>query len=148
MRSVNDYVQEVLGGAHLPAPQNLDKTGGALGCREVHFAYMRCWEMRTSTHPSAPLLIEGRPIFSLNHSGASATMVFTIPTTLEMAHARCYTRAERATQSATRIGSSLLDARTVPSTQYVPKLVFAFSPICRACTNSTTVNLIIMKDLI
>ena len=40
----------MLGGVHLPAPHNLDKTGGALGCREVCFAYMRCWEVRTSTY--------------------------------------------------------------------------------------------------
>ena len=55
----------------------------------------------------------GRPIFSLNHSGASATTVFTIMTTFRIAHGLCYTRAERATQSVTRVGSSLLDALTV-----------------------------------
>ena len=95
------------------------KTGGALGCREVRFAYMRCWEVRTSTHPNAPLLIEG-----------------------------CYTCAEWATQSATRVGSSLLDSLTVPSTHFVPKIVFAFSPICRACENSIAIYLIIMQDFI
>ena len=58
----------------------------------------------------------GSPIFPLNHSGASAATVFTIPTTFGVAHARCYTRAERATQSATRVGSSQLDSLTVPST--------------------------------
>ena len=88
----------------------------------------------------------GRPIYPLNHSGASVAMVFTIPTTFGIAHARCYTRAERATQSAIRVGSSQLDYLTVPSTHYVPKIVFAFSPICRACTNSTAIYLIIMKD--
>ena len=56
---------------------------------------------------------------------------------------RCYTRAERATQSATQVGSLLLDSLTVPSTHYVPKIVFTFSPICRACTNS-----VIMRDFI
>ena len=55
----------------------------------------------------------GRPIFSLNHSGASVATVFTIPTTFRTAHARCYTRAERATQSATRVGSPLFDALKV-----------------------------------
>ena len=72
--------------------------------------------------------------------------MFTIPTTFGIAHARCYTRAERATQSATRLGSSLLDSLTVPSTLYVPKIVFTFSPICRACTNSIAIYLIIMRD--
>ena len=90
----------------------------------------------------------GRPIFPLNHSGASAATVFTIPTTFGIAHARCYTRAERATQSATRVGSSLLDSLTVPSTHYVPKIVFAFSPICRASTNSIAIYLIIMRVVI
>ena len=90
----------------------------------------------------------GRPIFPLNHSGASAATVFTIPATFGIAHARCYTRAERATQSATRVGSSLLDSITVPSTHFVPKIVFAFSPICRACTNSIAIWLIIMGDFI
>ena len=84
----------------------------------------------------------GRPIFPLNHSGASAATVFTIPTTFGIAHARCYTRAERAT----RVGSLQLDSLTVPSTHYIPKIVFAFSPICRACTNSIAIYLIIMKD--
>ena len=89
-----------------------------------------------------------RPIFSLNHRGASVATVFTIPTTFGIAHARCYTPAERATQTATQVGSSLLDALTVPSTHYVPKIVFTFSPICRACTNSIAIYLIITKDLI
>ena len=43
----------------------------------------------------------GRLIFSLNHRGASAATVFTIPITFGIALARCYTRAERATQFAT-----------------------------------------------
>ena len=90
----------------------------------------------------------GRPIFPLNHSGASAATVFTIPTTFGIAHARCYPRAERATQSATQVGSSQLDSLTVPSTHYVPKIVFTFSPICRACTNSIAIYLIIMSDFI
>ena len=90
----------------------------------------------------------GRPIFSLNHSGASAATVFTIPTTFGIAHVPCYTRAERATQSAARVGSSLFDFLTVPSTHYVHKIVFTFSPICRACKNSIAVCLIIMRDLI
>ena len=89
-----------------------------------------------------------RPIFSLNHSGASAATVFTIPTTFGIAHAPCYTRAERATQSAARVGSSLFDFLTVPSTHYVPKIVFTFSPICRACKNSIAIYLMIMRDLI
>ena len=90
----------------------------------------------------------GRPIFSLNHSGASAATVFTIPTTFGIAHAPCCTRAERATQSAARVGSSLFDFLTVPSTHYVPKIVFTFSAICRACKNSIAIYLIIMRDLI
>ena len=90
----------------------------------------------------------GRPIFPMNHSGASAATVFAIPTTFGIAHARCYTRAERVTQSATRVGSSLRDSLTVPSTHYVPKIVFTFSPICRACTNSIAIYLIIMRDFI
>ena len=69
----------------------------------------------------------GRPIFPLNHSGASVAMVFTIPTTFGIAHARCYTRTERATKFATRVGSSLLDSFTVPSTHYVRKIVCTFS---------------------
>ena len=89
----------------------------------------------------------GRPIFSLNHSGASAATVFTIPTIFGIAHAPCYTRAERATQSAAQVGSSLFDLLTVPSTHYVPKIVFIFSPICRACKNSIAIYLIIMRDL-
>ena len=88
-----------------------------------------------------------RPIFSLNHSGASAATMFTMPTTFGIAHAPCYTRAERATQSATRVGSSLFDFLTVPSTHYVHKIVFTFSPICRACKDSITIYLIIMRDL-
>ena len=90
----------------------------------------------------------GRPIFSLNHSGASAATVFTIPTTFGIAHAPCYTRAEGATQSAARVGSSLFHFLTVPSTHYVHKIVITFSPICRACKNSIAIYLIIMKDLI
>ena len=90
----------------------------------------------------------GRPIFSLNHSGASAGTVFIIPTTFGIAHAPCYTRTERATQSAARVGSSLFDFLTVPSTHYVHKIVFTFSPICRACKNSIAIYLIIMRDLI
>ena len=86
--------------------------------------------------------------YFLNHSGASDTTVFTIPTTFGIAHARCYTRAERATQSATRVRSSLLDSLTVPSTHYVPKIVFTFSPMCCACTNSIAIYLIIMRDFI
>ena len=70
------------------------------------------------------------------------------PTTFGIAHAPCYTRAERATQSAARVGSSLFDFLTVPSTHYVPKIVFTFSPICRACKNSIAIYLIIMRDLI
>ena len=89
-----------------------------------------------------------RPIFSLNHSGVSAATVFTIPTTFGIAHAPCYTRAERATQSAARVGSSLFDFLTVPSTHYVPKIAFTFSPICRACKNSIAIYLMIMGDLI
>ena len=87
----------------------------------------------------------GRPIFPLNHSGASVATVFTIPTTFGIAHVRCYTRAERATQSAIRVGSLQLDSLTVPSTHYVTKIVFAFSPICRACTNSIAIYLIIIS---
>ena len=68
-------------------------------------------------------------------------------TTFGIAHALCYTRAERATQSAARVGSSLFDFLTVPSTHYVPKIVFTFSPICRACKNSIAIYLIIMRDL-
>ena len=90
----------------------------------------------------------GRPKFSLNHSGASAATLFTIPTTFGIAHAPCYTRDERATQSAARVGSSLFDFLTVPSTHYVPKIVFTFSPICRACKNSIAIYLIITRDLI
>ena len=90
----------------------------------------------------------GRPIFSLNRSGASAATVFTIPTTFGIAHAPCYTRAERATQSAARVGSPLFDFLTVPSTHYARKIVFAFSTICRACKNSIAIYLIIMRDLI
>ena len=67
--------------------------------------------------------------------------VFTIPTTLGTAHVRCYTRAERPIQS-------LLDAFSVPSTHYVPKIIFIFSPICCASTNSNAICSIIMKDLI
>ena len=70
------------------------------------------------------------------------------PTTFGIAHAPCYTRAERATQSAARVGSSLFDFITVPSTHYVSKIVFTFSPICRDCKNSIAIYLIIMRDLI
>ena len=90
----------------------------------------------------------GRPIFSPNHSGASAATVFTIPTTFGIAHAPCYTRAERATQSAARVGSSLFGFVTVPSTHYVHKIVFTVSPICRVCKNSIAIYLITMRDLI
>ena len=77
-----------------------------------------------------------------------ARTVFTIPTTFGIAHAQCYTRAERAAQSATRLGSALLDFLTVPSTHYVPKIVFTFSPICRACANSISIYSIITRDFI
>ena len=89
-----------------------------------------------------------RPIFSLNHSGAPAVTVFTISTTFGIAHARCYTRAERTAQSATPVGSSLLDYLTVLSTHYVPKIVFTFSLICRACTNSIAIYSIITRYFI
>ena len=68
-------------------------------------------------------------------------------TTFGIAHAPCYTRAERATQSAARVGSSLFDFLTVPSTHYVPKIVFAFSLSCRACKNSIAIYLFIIRDL-
>ena len=90
----------------------------------------------------------GRPIFSPKHSGALAATVFTILTTFGIAHVPSYTRAERATQSAARVGSSLFDFLTVPSTHYVPLIAFAFSPICRACINSIAIYLITMRDLI
>ena len=70
------------------------------------------------------------------------------PTTFGIAHAPCYTRAERATQSAARVGSSLFDFLTVPSIHYVSKIVFTFRPICRDCKNSIAIYLIIMRDLI
>ena len=70
------------------------------------------------------------------------------PTSFGIAHAPCYTRAERATQSAAQVGSSLFDFLTVPSTHCVPKIVFTFSPICRAFKNSIAIYLIIMRDLI
>ena len=82
----------------------------------------------------------GKPIFPLNHSCDAAATVFTIPTTFGITHARCYTRAEGYTQSATRVRSSLLGSLTVPSTHYVLKIVFTFSPICRACTNSVAIS--------
>ena len=90
----------------------------------------------------------GRPIFPLNHSGASGPTVFTFPTTYGIVHAWCYTHAERATQSATRVCSSLLDSLTIPLTHYIPKIVFTFSPICLACTNSNAIYSIIMRDFI
>ena len=90
----------------------------------------------------------GRLIFPLNHNGASVATVLTIPTTFGIAHVRCYTHTERAAQSATQVGSSLLDSLTVPSTNYVPKIVFTSSSIYRACTNSIAIYLIIMRDLI
>ena len=43
---------------------------------------------------------------------------------------------------------SLCDFLTVPSTHYVPKIVFTFSPICRACKNSIAIYLISIRDLI
>ena len=46
---------------------------------------------------------------------------------------RCYTCADRVTQSLTQVGSLLLFALTVPSTHYILKIVFIFSPICRGC---------------
>ena len=82
----------------------------------------------------------GRPIFPLNHSDASAATVFTITTTFGIAHARCYNRAERAAQSATRVGSSLLDSLNVPSTHYIANIVLTFSPILRDCTNSIAIS--------
>ena len=89
-----------------------------------------------------------RLIYPLNHSGASVATVFTIPTTFGIVHVRCYNCAEWATQSVTRVGSLLLDSLTIPSTHNVPKIVFTFSPICCACTNSITIYLIIMRDFI
>ena len=86
----------------------------------------------------------GRPIVSLNHSVAICRTVFTIPTTFRIAHARCYIRAERATKFANQVGSSLLDALTVPLTHYVPKIVFIFSPIYCGCT----IYLVTLKDLL
>ena len=50
--------------------------------------------------------------------------------------------------SGPRVGSSLFDFLTVPSTHYVPKIIFTFSPICRACKNSIAIYLITMRDLI
>ena len=85
----------------------------------------------------------GRPLFSLNHSGASAA-VFTIPTPFGIAHARCYTRSEPATQSATQVRSLLLDVLSVPSTHYIPQIAFIFSLICLGCT----IYLVTIKDLI
>ena len=69
----------------------------------------------------------GRPIFSLNHSGASAATVFTIPTTFGIAHAPCYTRAERATQSAAELDHRclifLLFRQPITSTKlYLPSV--------------------------
>ena len=50
--------------------------------------------------------------------------------------------------SGPRVGSSLFDFLTVPSTHYVPKIIFTFSLICRACKNSIAIYLITMRDLI
>ena len=94
------------------------------------------------------LLTSEDGLFSLNHSGASAATVFTIPTTFGIVHAQSYTGVEQATQSVTQVVSSLLDAFTVPPTHYVLKIVFTFSPICHAYTNLIAIYLIIMKDLI
>ena len=90
----------------------------------------------------------GRPMFFVNNSGASAATVFTIPINFGIAHARCYTHAVRVAQSATQVGSSLLDALTVPSNHYVPKIVIIVSPICRCCTSSIVIYLITVKGLI
>ena len=128
------------------------------GDRSNQFGLLTEHTFRRKLHVSRSISIDsrycnwfinlGRPIFPLNHSGASAATVFTIPTTFGIAHARCYTRTEWATKFATRVGSSLLDSFTVSSTHYVCKIVCAFSPICRACANSIAIYLIIMRDFI
>ena len=88
-----------------------------------------------------------RSIFSVNHSGASASTVFTILTTFGTAHARhCYSRAELFTQSATQVRWSLPNVLTVPSNHYISNIVFTFNLICCAFTHSIAISLIINRD--
>ena len=79
----------------------------------------------------------------------AAVPLFTIPTTFGNAHARCYTREAPLTQSATQVGSSLLDSSMLwlfrEAITY-PIIVFTSIPTCFAGTKSIAIDLITVKD--
>ena len=79
----------------------------------------------------------------------TAVPLFTIPTTFENAHARCYTHEAPLTQSVTQVGSSLLDSsmlwlfrKAITS----PIIVSTSSPTCFTGTNSIAIDLITVKN--
>ena len=82
----------------------------------------------------------GRLICSVNHKGSSLCL-----------QSRCVsvgvTLANRwSPKFATRVGSSLLDALTVPSPIKSPITVFTSRAICHACTKAIASDLITTKD--
>ena len=111
-------------------------------CASKWYQWLRIWLSRNIRFVGVNVGMSAR-----NRRFQTNYWCITSSTTFGIAHAPCYTRTERATQSAARVGSSLFDFLTVPSTHYVPKIVFAFSPICRACKNSIAICLIIIRDL-
>ena len=75
--------------------------------------------------------------------------LFTIPTTFVNAHARCYTREAPLIQSATQVGSPLLDSSMLWLFREAitsPIIVFTSIPTCYAGTNSIAIDLITVKD--
>ena len=88
----------------------------------------------------------GRPIFSVNRSGA---YVYN-PTIFGNAHVRCYTRNAPLTQSATQVGSLPLHSSMLwlfHEAITSPIIVFTSIPAYFAGTNSIAIVLITVKDL-
>ena len=90
----------------------------------------------------------GRPIFPVNHHGAT---VFTIPTTFGTAHARVVVTLARLRSPNLRpecriISIRQLDILTVPLSHYVSNHCIYFQPHLLAGTNSNAIELMTMKD--
>ena len=88
----------------------------------------------------------GRPIFPVNHNGAS---VFTIPTTFGIAHAHATLARHRSPNLRPEcwiIATPQLDALTVPSTHYISDNCTYFQLHLLAGTNSFAIDLMTMKD--
>ena len=88
----------------------------------------------------------GRPIFTINHNGAS---VFTIPTTFGIAHARITLArgwSPNLWPECRIIATRQLDSFTVLSTHYISNNCIYFQSHLLAGTNSIAIDLMTMTD--